>query len=98
MEAEHATTEALTLLVNDDRFNGDTNARISGDNEATVMLYSGHEDEQREIIKDEFGLAIDNEQYGVASGDTIATVVDPNGDDPEAVDTNMDADEAISMF
>ena len=96
MEAHHATTKALTELVNDDRFNGDTQARISGDNEAEVMLYSGHEDEQREIITNEFGLEITNESRGQMSGDTVATVVDPNGDEPEKVETTESAEELIS--
>ena len=93
---ERETTDAIDALVDDPRFNDDTKARISGDNEAEVMLYNGHEDEQRKIITDEFGLEIANESYGRMSGDTVATVVDPSGDEPEKVETSESAEELIS--
>ena len=98
MEQHNATTDVIEALVNDPRFNDETKARISGDNEAEVMLYSGHEDEQREIITEEFGLEITNESRGQMTGDTVATVVDPNGEKVEKVATDMSAEDAISMF
>jgi len=95
---ERNTTEALDQLVQDERFNGDTKARISDHNEAQVMLFTGHAEEQREIIRSEYGLEIEHEERGVRTGDRVATVVDPDGDDPEPVKTNESAEEAISAW
>ena len=93
---DYNTTNALDALVSDARFDQDGAARISGHNEAEIMLFAGYEDEQREIVRDEFGLEITNEERGASSGDTIATVVDPDGNEPEA--PNVDYDRSVSSM
>jgi len=95
---DYNTTDAIDTLVDDPRFDQDCATSVVDHNTAQVMLFAGYEDEQREIIRDEFGLEIESESRGAGSGDRVATVVDPDGDDPEAVDVEMDASDAIEMF
>jgi len=92
----HNSTDALDALLNDDRFNQEVSARLTDDNTADVPLFSDYEAEAREAITEEHGLEIMDEQQ--MSGVRFATVVDPEGKDSESVDTDMNADEAISMF
>jgi len=92
----HNSTDALDALLNDDRFNQEISARLTDDNTADVPLFGGYEAEAREAITEEFGLEIADEVQ--MSGVRFATVVDPDGDESESVDTDMNADEAISMF
>jgi len=93
---EHQSTNALDELLSDDRFNQEVSARLVDDNTADVPLFGGYEAEAREAITEEFGLEITDEEQ--MSGVRFATVVDPDGDDSESIDTDMNADEAISMF
>jgi len=79
-DTQYNTTDAIDAIVNDDRFNDDTRARVCDHNKAQLVLYAGYEDQQREIIRDEFGLDIESEQRGAASGNTVTVVVDPDGD------------------
>ena len=97
-DTQYNTTDAIDAIVDDDRFNADTNVRVCDHNKAQLMLYAGYEDQQREIIRDEFGLEIESEERGAASGNTVTVVVDPDGDDPESVDTELSASGAIKMF
>ena len=98
METQYNTTDKINAIVDDDRFNADTNARVCDHNKAQLMLYAGYEDQQREIIRDEFGLKIESQERGAASGNTVTVVVDPDGDDPNDVDVEMDPSDAIEMF
>jgi hypothetical protein len=95
---DYNTTDAIDTLVSDPRFDQDCATSVVDHNTAQVMLFAGYEDEQREIIRGEFGLEITDEQRGAGSGDTVATVVDPEGDEPDSVDVEMDASDAIGMF
>ena len=95
---DYNTTDAIDALVADDRFNADTNARVCDHNKAQIMLYAGYEDQQREIIRDEFGLEIESEQRGAASGNTVTVVVDPNGEEPEAPETTEVSNDISDLF
>jgi len=91
-----ATTDALDELVNDPRLNAEVSARISDDFEADVPMFAGYEDQAREIIEGEYGLEIVDEIQ--MSGTRFARVIDGNGGSVDSVETDMNADEAISMF
>lgn len=58
-------------LVQDDRFK---DVQEYPDGGAQVVLYAGYESEMRDIITDEYGLEIVDEELGHASGNTIAQV------------------------
>jgi len=86
----------LNDLKEDDRFGL---VRENNDGVVTCMLYSAYLGRSREILRDEYDATITNEEQGAASGNRIATVNLPDHDpENETVETDMDAEEAISMF
>jgi hypothetical protein len=94
---DYNSTEALDELLTDKRFEGDVKPRLSDHNEARLTLFANHVAEMESIITDEFGLELVEKSRGSASGDWIATVIDPDGEEPEAPDVDVDRS-VSSMF
>ena len=88
--------EALNALKNDGRFD---HVRGHDDGTVTAMIPAAHLQQGRDVLRDEYNATIESEEQGSASGNRIVTLDLPGYTvDDEKVGTDMDADEAISMF
>ena len=88
--------EALNELKDDGRFD-----HVRGHNDGTVsaMIPAAHLQQGRDVLREEYNATIESEEQGAASGNRIVTLDLPGHEaDTESVETDMNADEAISMF